>query len=944
MSQSIPKRLMPLLLAMSPGLAAQTWQEVTLPGPLEHSTSRAVASDGIHLYVLGGAGGYGVHRTSDGSSWQTLNSVKGTSAYDLSLTALDFISVADGRIWVGNDPGSLTLNYGYHPLHRLEPGETQWTPSADTGFPGSAMASAANGVAHDPASGNYFAASILGGVYTSTDRTNWQRRTDGLGTGLVYGYSVHVKNGVAFLNQTNGATHRSTDGGATWAAATGMTSTSEFIDTGSRLVVAGSGSIHGTSDLGLTWENLGSLTPNAPIDLTSDGTTIFATQGHNYITGSAMMNYSSTGGLTWGTLPATGFPPGFAPKRLIRHGAYLYALGAVSSGPGQLYRAEIALLDLSPVLGVAVQPKPLVTLQGRAVNLRVVAGGKEPLTYQWRLGGTDINGETSATLSIPSALVSQSGSYSVRVTDAGGNSVTSNAAAVTIMPSGDGRYDPLMTRTGMSASNDHGKLHALPDGSVLGIQAGRHLFKIGPDGANIAQRSLPAGAGGNIQFIDSQGRLVIASDSGGAVAMRRILLNQPGFPDDPGFPTNLTPDSTVRGITEIPGTGYIVAGAFTKIGTTNVDKVALVSYSGTASPFLTETPPGQLHDVHYTPADGGALWLSGTFAYPVNYWPGTLSSQVVKLDLTGNVASGFKDYPYSSESVFILAMQPDGKPILKSAQRIIRLNKDGTRDTGFNAANQTFAPSSAPFDHVALQPDGKLIVAGNFTSFGSNTGLARYCRLNADGTFDTTFYSATGYSSSVPITGLAHDRRGYAYMTAATAATGATFQGVAGIGRSVVRVFASSQTPSSGGYDDWAAALAPDKRPWHVDGDDDGFANVFDFLFGGSPTAADSLGPFIKPAEAILTAAQITAADPLVQLEAGKTYQTVTFRIPKTLHGFTAAPQAAGPQLDFTDGSAEIHRYGPAVDDGDYELRTYYLLPAKDDTPAMFWRLMIRQS
>jgi hypothetical protein len=425
-------------------------------------------------------------------------------------------------------------------------------------------------------------------------------------------------------------------------------------------------------------------------------------------------------------------------------------------------------------------------------------------------------------------------------------------------------------------------------------------------------------------------------------ATRRVLLDAPGFPDDPAFPAALTPNSTVRGITEIPGTGYVVVGAFTSISGTAVGKVALVSYSGVVTPFLSTTPPSQITGVHYSPQDGGSIWIDGSFGYPVNFWPGTSSSSIIRLDVAGNVAAGWRDYPYSSsEYLSILAIQPDGKPLVKSGQRIIRLNTDGTRDMTFNSGEAIFGTGNAAFNHVALQPDGKVIVAGNFVLFNSQSTPGRYCRLNGDGALDTTFYVGGGYSTSAPITGLAYDPRGYAYLTCATATTGATFQGVGSIGRGVVRVFATSQGGSASAYDAWAAALPEDKRAWNVDADGDGFANVFDFLFGGSPTAPDALGPFIKPAENIRTTAQILATDAAADVAAGKTYQTVTFRIPKNLHGFSAVPQAAGNQLNFNDGSARIHRVGPAVDDGAYELRTYYITPAREDINALFWRLQI---
>jgi hypothetical protein len=81
--------------------------------------------------------------------------------------------------------------------------------------------------------------------------------------------------------------------------------------------------------------------------------------------------------------------------------------------------------------------------------------------------------------------------------------------------------------------------------------------------------------------------------------------------------------------------------------------------------------------------------------------------------------------------------------------------------------------------------------------------------------------------------------------------------------------------------------------------------------------------------------------DPGADVEDRKTYQTVTFRIPKDLKGFVAAPQAAGEQLNFEDSSAEIHPLVSPQEDGNYELRTYYLTPAIEDISKLFWRLRI---
>ena len=65
---------------------------------------------------------------------------------------------------------------------------------------------------------------------------------------------------------------------------------------------------------------------------------------------------------------------------------------------------------------------------------------------------------------------------------------------------------------------------------------------------------------------------------------------------------------------------------------------------------------------------------------------------------------------------------------------IARLNTDGTLDTSF----ATGAGIDASLYSLALQPDGKVIIGGFFTTYN---GIAKgsIARLNTDGTLDTTF-------------------------------------------------------------------------------------------------------------------------------------------------------------------------------------------------------------
>ncbi|HMT09543.1 MAG TPA: FG-GAP-like repeat-containing protein [Pyrinomonadaceae bacterium] len=96
-----------------------------------------------------------------------------------------------------------------------------------------------------------------------------------------------------------------------------------------------------------------------------------------------------------------------------------------------------------------------------------------------------------------------------------------------------------------------------------------------------------------------------------------------------------------------------------------------------------------------------------------------------------------------------IAIRPDGKLIVVAQNgntsnaniAIYRLNADGSRDTTFGTNGKAILAvnQSVPKD-VVLQPDGKIVVAGNIAF-----DFAVF-RFNADGTADTTFNS-TGYNT-----------------------------------------------------------------------------------------------------------------------------------------------------------------------------------------------------
>lgn len=75
---------------------------------------------------------------------------------------------------------------------------------------------------------------------------------------------------------------------------------------------------------------------------------------------------------------------------------------------------------------------------------------------------------------------------------------------------------------------------------------------------------------------------------------------------------------------------------------------------------------------------------------------------------------------------------------------VFRLNTNGSLDTSFNVGNSfNSIPTTA-----AIQSDGKIIFGGNFTSF-NGTAIKGMARLNADGSIDSSFNPGTGFNGSI---------------------------------------------------------------------------------------------------------------------------------------------------------------------------------------------------
>jgi uncharacterized delta-60 repeat protein len=175
--------------------------------------------------------------------------------------------------------------------------------------------------------------------------------------------------------------------------------------------------------------------------------------------------------------------------------------------------------------------------------------------------------------------------------------------------------------------------------------------------------------------------------------------------------------------------------------------------NGDAVNFSIVTPPqhgaltGSGANRTYTPASN----FHGADSFTFKGNDGTLDSTVATVSINVNSNSALDGFdPNANGLVRTAVVQPDGKILIGgdfttlspngrppvTRNYVARLNTDGTVDPTFNPS------ANSSIQAIALQPDGKIILGGDFSAFAPNGGASitrvDIARFNADGTIDPT--------------------------------------------------------------------------------------------------------------------------------------------------------------------------------------------------------------
>ncbi len=313
----------------------------------------------------------------------------------------------------------------------------------------------------------------------------------------------------------------------------------------------------------------------------------------------------------------------------------------------------------------------------------------------------------------------------------------------------DGSLDPTFTPVTPVGTDEVYALSLQADGRIL---IGGHnsstnylLRRLHPNGSIDNTFNVGSGPTSSVDALalQSDGKILVGGAFGlfnGSSRSRIARLNADGSLDSFVAATS-DMFGSVYSIVVMPDGKIAMGGRFLDLSGGALTSIRRFTTSGARDAGFTvaTTLPGTVNEMIQQP-DGGLL-IAGAF----NFVNGVARTHTARLLPNGALDTSFASGTGLQTNVQTMVLQPDGKIVYGglfssfNGTRIARTQADGSPDN-------SFAPGSGPNDVItglALQADGKLLLGGGFTTYA---GAARnhLARINANGSLDSTFNPGTG--------------------------------------------------------------------------------------------------------------------------------------------------------------------------------------------------------
>jgi alpha-tubulin suppressor-like RCC1 family protein len=381
-------------------------------------------------------------------------------------------------------------------------------------------------------------------------------------------------------------------------------------------------------------------------------------------------------------------------SRTFRSRAVLTASNVVDMAAGGNNSSFVVSSDWrlpSAVPQITAQPVGQNLTVGQNVTLSAVAS-PPGVAFQWRKNGVMINAGTNATLALNGISPSDAGSYSVMVSNAGGGTVSSDVAVLTILPATDpGRLVNLSILTNVNASSP-----SFTVGTVVGGAgtSGSKALLVRAAGPSLS----PLGVSGVLAdpVVDLySGQTVLASNDnwGGTLALTSVFSQVGAF----AFSSASSKDAAVFSAA-MPAGGYTVKVSGSG-GTTGA--VIAEVYDATPAGWFNATTPRLVNVSVLKKVNADEILTAG-------FVIGGANAKQVLIRAVGQTLSLA---PFN-----VTGVMADPKLELFSGQTLVTSNNDWGGDNGLASAFTgvgAFALSSAASKDAALLVT---LQPGNYTA------------------------------------------------------------------------------------------------------------------------------------------------------------------------------------------------------------------------------------
>uniref|UniRef100_UPI002FDAB7AB ELWxxDGT repeat protein n=1 Tax=Flavobacterium sp. TaxID=239 RepID=UPI002FDAB7AB len=215
---------------------------------------------------------------------------------------------------------------------------------------------------------------------------------------------------------------------------------------------------------------------------------------------------------------------------------------------------------------------------------------------------------------------------------------------------------------------------------------------------------------------------------------------------DPSFDSGTGLDGRVNTIVLQPDGKMLIGGDFTTYNGVSRNRISRLNSDGSLD-MLFNPGVGANSEVNTISLitnglNNGRILIGGSFTS----YDGVSSNRIARLRADGTLDTSFNPGDGADGRVESIVLQPDGKILVggyfttfdgENSKKIARLNSNGSFDASFNIGNGV---DNGGVETIALQPDGKILIGGGFGTV-NEVFKKKIARLNSNGSLDEDFNS-----------------------------------------------------------------------------------------------------------------------------------------------------------------------------------------------------------